>query len=114
MSKNCERPNEQDAYLEEFVAKLNALRKLRETGVFGEQQGDGYSRIFDQAQDIGSLPVTVFDMKLLTPELKALLIGYLKDKHDRAQAMAQLMKLLPDIKFDIEALERGAFPSGNA
>jgi len=105
---------EQDAYLEALVAKLNALRTLRETGVFSEQQGDGYSRIFDQAQDIGSLPVTVFNMKHLTPELKALVIVYLKGKQDRAQAMAKLRELLPHIKFDIEALEREALPPGNA
>lgn len=103
--------DKQSTELEELVAKLKALPVL---GLSEGQQDSGYSRFFDQAPDIASQPLTIIDMDQLTPEMKSLVIGYLKDKHDRAEAAAKLMALIPYIKFDIEALERGAFPSGNA
>ena len=98
--------------LEALVAKL---KELLELGLFTTRQEDaGYSRFFNQAADVSAMPVTVIDMDHLSPELKALVIAYFKDKHDRAKAAEKLMELLPFIKFDIEALERGAFPAGNA
>jgi hypothetical protein len=102
--------DKQGADIEALVAKLKALPEL---GIFTGQDS-GYSRLFDQAPDIAAQPITTIDMDQLTPELKALVIGYFKDKHDRAQAVAKLMELIPYIKFDIEALERSAFPAGNA
>ena len=101
-SRNAVDDNGDDPALLERVAKLKAQHAC---GVFA-----GLPSPFDAA---GSR-VTKLDMNQLSPGFKDMVIDYFKRKQGVAQAKAELMELVPFIKFDIEAAEREAFPARDA